>query len=163
MVGESTFEWLSKTRIGIFLFGFLLTTTMLSGQHYLEGHWEGTLSEYDSNGTKTTKEIELFLEKEGDQISGRFFVRLAPGEIMATEIFGYMYGDRSIYLTDQKYLGPNLERQPEFYRKYQLLPNRSIWKTTLEGYWQEIVSGDPLHKGRKLGKVELRKMDNGKA
>jgi len=161
-VGGSGF----KTTISTFFlsFGFfLLFASALPAQHFLEGRWEGTLNDYDSLGVKTTYRVELFLEKEGDEISGRCFVHLSPGKVIAMEVFGHQYFDRSIYLSDQKYLGPDLQKKPPYYRIYQLLPNRSIWKTTLDGYWQQSVSTDPLNKKRRLGTIELKKLDNSKA
>lgn len=167
MVGKYTFAWSGNRRIMwclVWILGcMVLLPTLSFSQKYLEGRWEGTLNDYDSSGVRVSYKMELFLEIEGNELSGRCFVHLAPGKVVAMEVFGYQYGDLSVGLRDQEYLGQDQEAGPPYFRKYQLLPYRTLWESTLNGYWQQITNIDPLDKRRRLGTIQLKKVDNGKA
>ena len=54
------------------------------------------------------------------------------------------------------------EVAPTFYRKYQMIFNRSVFGSTLEGYWQEIIMS-PFDQFRDRGKISLKKKDGSKA
>ena len=141
---------------------FLLFATQIFAQHRLEGLWEGTMTRggiYSDQGYK----FELLIEIEGSQIKGRSYVYLSDEEVIEMDVTGKIYGDRSIYFEDIEFISQqDAELFPPFNRKYQLVYHRSIWKNTMEGYWQEIRK-EVFHEKRKRGRIFLTKVSGKKA
>lgn len=141
---------------------FLAITFIVGAQNTkgLDGLWTGTMSLGGINSTKTVR-FQLYLNVEGTELSGKSIVYLENGEIVEMEVKGYMYYDRSVNLVDIKFLPLKAElgidEQPPFYRKYQFIYNRSIWESTLEGYWQQVIKS-PFDKKRKRGRISLKKI-----
>ncbi len=137
----------------------LIWACSLSAQKDIEGLWEGTISFGGIYSTKTYK-FQLYLQTRGKKIVGKTQVHLNEQDIIEMEVSGYMYGDRSVYMEEFKFVpvvGDEDAVKPPFYRKYQFLHNRSIWESKLEGYWQEI-NRDPLDQKRERGKISLTRV-----
>lgn len=143
----------------------LLLCTLISfiapAQKSLEGMWVGTIT--DGIHATTGYKFEMILEIEDKTIKGRSFVHIGPEQIIEMELSGRMYEDRSIYMTDIKFI-PTAGQDviPPFVRKYQFAYDRSIWESTLEGYWQEIRD-DAFNPKRQRGRIILKKLGNSKA
>lgn len=134
----------------------------LTAQEDLEGLWKGTIT---AGGLESEESytFELFLKKEGKKLTGKSYVHLERGKVIEMEVRGWLYGDMSIYMTDGEFIpveGTGVK--PRFYRKYQLMYRPSIWKTTLNGYWQEIIP-QPFFDGRDRGRIFLKKVESEKA
>lgn len=134
----------------------------LTAQENLEGLWKGTITAggLESEDSYT---FELFLKKEGKKLTGKSYVHLERGKVIEMEVRGWLYGDMSIYMTDGEFIpvkGTGVK--PRFYRKYQLMYRPSIWKTTLNGYWQEVIP-QPFFDGRDRGRIFLKKVESEKA
>ena len=144
------------------LFLFLLLAQFSFGQKGLSGLWEGTITKggiYSEKGTK----FELYLEVKGKVITGRSYVYLENGEVIEMDVEGKMYSDRSIYLKETGFISDkHSDLIPPFNRKYQFIYNRSIWDSTLEGYWQEMIP-ESFYEGRRRGRIILRKAAGSKA
>lgn len=142
----------------------LVAITLCTGysQHRLDGLYEGTMTRggiYSSEGLR----FELLLEVKGGEVKGRSYIHIGENEIIEMDIQGKLYNDRSIYFEDIKFVSQTAsEIIPPFSRKYQLVFNRSIWDSTLEGYWQEIRS-EVFHEKRKRGRISLKKVGGSKA
>lgn len=139
----------------------LIILVPLNAQKSLEGLWVGTVTTgiYASSGYK----FEMIIEVEGKTIKGRSFVHLGPDEVVEMELRGRMYQDRSIYMEDIEFITTEGKSTvPSFFRKYQFAYDRSIWESSLEGYWQEIRA-DTFHPKRQRGRVLLKKVSNDKA
>jgi len=144
------------------LFCSLLLPTTSIAQEKLEGLWKGTITAggLESEDSYT---FELFLKKDGKKLRGKSYVHLERGKVIEMEVRGWLYGDMSIYMTDGEFIpveGTGVK--PRFYRKYQLMYQPSIWKTTLNGYWQEIIP-QPFFDGRDRGRIFLEKVEAKKA
>lgn len=140
---------------------FSLITVFAVAQKSLEGLWVGTIT--DGIHSETGYKFEMIIEIEGKTIKGRSFVHIGPNEIIEMELSGRMYEDRSIYMKDMEFIPTEgKEVPPPFNRKYQFAYDRSIWESTLEGYWQE-VRGDSFNPKRQRGKIILKKVGNTKA
>lgn len=131
-------------------------------QKGLAGIWEGTLTWGGLDSYESYK-FELLIQVEGNRIKGRSYIHLSEGEILEMDVRGYLYQDRSMAFRDIEFI-PAVESElsPRFYRKYQLIYNRSIFGSTLEGYWQEIIIS-PFDQYRDRGKITLKKKDPSKA
>lgn len=138
-----------------------VTTTGYT-QHRLDGLYEGTLTRggiYSKEGLR----FELLLEVKGNKVKGRSYIHISENEVIEMDIRGILYNDRSIYLEDTNFVSQtDSEITPPFNRKYQLVFNRSIWDSTLEGYWQEIRT-DVFHEKRHRGRIFLKKVGGSKA
>lgn len=123
----------------------------------LEGSWVGTITTGGLNSKQTYK-FELVLARSGkNTLKGRSFVHLSPSEVIEMDISGKLYGDQSIYLEDLVYLpSEGREATPPYDRKYELIFNRSIWDSNLEGFWQE-KRPDPFFPMRSRGRIFLKK------
>ena len=149
----------------IFLFiiaiGCSLSASM--AQEPIEGLWEGTITIGGLESRQGYK-FELFLEViDGRKIKGRSYVYIAKDDILEMDISGWLYNDRSIYFEDVDFIPVEGSTVfPRFNRKYQMIFNRSIWESTLEGYWQEMIH-DPFDTRRERGRLSLRKKDSKKA
>ena len=139
----------------------VLMSVLATGQKSLEGLWVGTIT--DGIHSTTGYKFEMIIEIEDKNIKGRSFVHISPDETIEMELSGRMYEDRSVYMTDIRFIptaGQNVT--PLFNRKYQFAYDRSIWESTLEGYWQEIRD-DAFHPNRQRGRIILKKLSNSKA
>lgn len=132
------------------------------GQHRLAGQWEGQMT-YGGLLSQKEYKLELFLQVEGSKVKGRSYVYYDPQTVITMDIRGRLYSDQSIYLEDIEFIPTEgVELEPPFNRKYQLLMDRSIWVTKLEGYWQEIIP-EPFYTKRDRGRILLRKVKRSKA
>lgn len=142
----------------------LVAVTLSTGytQHRLDGLYEGTLTRggiYSKEGLR----FELLLEVKGNEVIGRSYLHIDKNEIIEMDISGRLYQDRSIYFEDIKFVSQtDSEIIPPYNRKYQLVFSRSIWESTLEGYWQEIRS-EVFHEKRHRGRIFLKKVGGSKA
>ena len=144
------------------LISILIFFTPVWGQHKLDGQWEGEMT-YGGLVSQKEYKLELFLQVKGSKVKGRSYVYYDNETVITMDIKGKLYSDRSIYLEDIDFIPTEgVDLPPPFNRKYQLLMDRSIWVTKLEGYWQEIIV-DPFHKTRDRGRISLRKVKNSKA
>lgn len=145
------------------VFGCLVS---LSAQNGLAGLWEGEITKgglHTENGYR----FELYLTVKDGHIKGQSYIYVSEDSIITRRLSGRMYEDRSIYLEE---VSPGLVSSSNesfsgdvsasaFTRKYQILYNRSIWDTNLEGYWQEVTPHSFSEK-RQRGRVKLKKKEN---
>lgn len=140
----------------------IFTLSLGYTQHRLDGLYEGTLTRggiYSKEGLR----FELLLEVKEGEVKGRSYLHLDDNQIIEMDIHGKLYNDRSIYFEDIKFVNPvDSDLVPPFNRKYQLVFNRSIWDSTLEGYWQEIRR-EVFHEKRHRGRIFLKKVGGSKA
>ncbi|MCG8326547.1 MAG: hypothetical protein MI974_02620 [Chitinophagales bacterium] len=142
---------------------FLCISMASFAQSGLAGIWEGTIT-YGGIESQTGYKFELFLELEGKYIKGRSYIYIRPDSIIHQDLSGRMYEDRSIYLKEVNvdYSDPesfdSRDEVPEdlFVRKYQFIYNRSIWDSSIEGYWQEMIP-TPFDYRRDRGRIKLKK------
>lgn len=143
----------------------LLLPLWLSAQNGLEGLWEGTITEGDLTRTSGYR-FELYLSVEDDVIEGVSTVYINQDSIIKQQLRGRMYQDRSIGLQevdqgqhreDARRFGRPVEA---FFRKYQFEFDRSIWESTLEGYWQEVIP-TPFAPKRRRGRIFLERKNDG--
>ncbi|MEZ5038567.1 MAG: hypothetical protein R2828_01690 [Saprospiraceae bacterium] len=129
----------------------------LLAQNGLEGSWEGWITHGGIHSTAGYK-FELVLTRTGKNgLKGRSFIYLAPDKVIEMDIGGILYGDQSIYLEDVFFRPTEgKETTPPYDRKYQLIFNRSIWDSSLEGYWQEKRT-DPFFPMRSRGRITLKR------
>ncbi len=141
-------------------FGFL--GNAIGQERFLEGLWEGEMTVGGLESQQGLR-FELLLTTEGRQLSGRSYVYLQDGEVIEMKISGYWYQDQSLYLEDSQFLpAEGSSAEPVFGRKYQFLFKPSIFGTTLEGYWQQIIP-EPFFEGRDRGRILLKKVKITKA
>lgn len=140
---------------------FSLLSVFSFAQKSLEGVWVGTIT--DGIRSESGYKFEMIIEVKGKTIKGRSYVHIGPDEVIEMELSGKMYEDRSLYMKDIQFIPTaGKEVPPPFNRKYQFAYDRSIWESTLEGYWQE-VRGDTFNPKRQRGRIILKKMSNTKA
>jgi hypothetical protein len=124
----------------------------LYAQKGLAGQWRGKLT-YGS----TSYPIEIYLQLEGKKITGRTYLEIERGKVLTMAIFGQIFDDRSGSLEEFEFLPTDVPGlSPPFMRKYQFVYKRSIWESTIEGFWQEILE-DPLDTKRAMGRILLSK------
>jgi hypothetical protein len=129
-------------------------------QTQLPGLWKGFITVGGLNSTQGYP-FELYLQKRGRTLSGRTLIYLTPTRVFEMEVIGHLYDDNSVHLEEVKSSSDSSE-QPPFLRKYQLIFNRGIYDSSLNGHWQEINT-DPLNSRRELGRIMLQKAPPGKA
>ncbi len=128
----------------------------------LEGQWEGTMTLGGINSARTVP-FSLYIYRNGERIWGRSYLHLGPGQIIAMDLKGWLYHDRSIGLQESRFAGdPADGLTPPYFRKYQLLFKRGIYDGSLNGYWQE-VRDEALHDTREGGRIYLKKKEPDKA
>lgn len=143
-------------------YAFLLLLIPLSvssafAQKGMEGLWDGKIFVGGINSEQFIR-FQLFLEVEGDRITGKSVVYPKNSQIVEMKIFGYMYGDRSVYMEETEFLPLEEDQLPPAYRrKFQFIFKRSTWESTLEGFWQQVIRS-PMDKKRARGKIFLKRM-----
>ena len=147
-----------------FLACLFLMAGALSAQNGLEGLWVGSISE---KGTGKTLPVELYLTLEKGYIKGMSYIYVSQDSVVKQELIGRMYQDRSIYMrevTDGEYsiddITPEQLEGGKYVRKYQFEFKRSIWESSLNGFWQEVTP-TPLSVKRKLGQIKLERKKTG--
>ncbi|MCB9041636.1 MAG: hypothetical protein H6557_33905 [Lewinellaceae bacterium] len=129
----------------------------------LSGLWEGTITEggiYSKQGYR----FQLYLEVNEKYIKGRSYIHISADSIVQMQLRGQRYQDNSIYLEE---VDPTWTQEEEaaieqgaspqqFSRKYQFIYKRSIWDSSLEGYWQEVTPA-PFNFKRERGRIFLEK------
>ncbi|KAA3624475.1 MAG: hypothetical protein DWQ02_23030 [Bacteroidetes bacterium] len=143
---------------------FLLPVLTLSAQKGLKGKWEGTIT-WGGYDKKAGDKFELYIEAKGHRVTGRTYIHQKNGDVITREFKGRIYEDRSMYL--EEIPDPTADKDTEFQtpsklRRYQFLYTRSIFESTLEGHWQEMIK-DPLNKKRAIGRIYMTKADQSKA
>ncbi len=127
------------------------------GQSDLEGLWEGEIT-IGGIHSKEGYKFELYLERKGKYVSGRSYIYLDDGTRFEMNMKGIYFSDRSIYFEETEFLPiEGQSKVPEFLRKYELVYKRSIWESTLNGFWQEGKI-EKFGKKRKRGRVFLKKI-----
>lgn len=137
---------------------FLFISTAANAQQYLPGLWAGTLTQEN-----TEYEVEIFLIRKRQKLTGRSYIYLPNGDIVEGEIKGKLHKDLSMNLYDMKIVRPDdLNDTIHFPRHFQLLYRRSFNEMQLTGYWQDWhhPAGDSK---RKQGKIVLERKAPGKA
>ncbi len=142
----------------------LLLSLSLTGSLYAQkrptGLWEGTITNsiHSQNGLR----FELLLEFKGKKVRGKTYIYHKDNTIHTMEVEGTVYEDRSISFEEVRSANGQDQTPPPFNRKYQLIFTRSIWESTLDGYWQEIIT-NPFDEKREMGRIVLKKAGNSKA
>ncbi|MGH1435112.1 MAG: hypothetical protein ACRBG0_11700 [Lewinella sp.] len=140
----------------------LLFSLSLAAQLQFEGLWEGTIT---VGGIQSTKgyPVQVYLERQGKTVTGRSYVYLSETRIIEMNLSGRLYDDLSVYIDEVEYVNRNGDNYvPPFLRKYQLMWNRSINGSSLNGYWQEIRL-EIFDSKRERGRIFLKKVVNNKA
>ncbi|GJM32996.1 MAG: hypothetical protein DHS20C18_19970 [Saprospiraceae bacterium] len=136
---------------------FLLSATAQKG---LDGRWEGTIT--GSNFAKTGQKFHLVIEINGSDVSGRTYFFLEDKRVVEIDFKGRYYYDQSIYFEEIEIPEDmDVALIPPFLRKFQAVYNRSIFGSTLEGYWQEVTS-DTFSEKRSRGRIFLKKITGNK-
>ena len=136
---------------------------LLSGQHPLEGRWEGKITRGGIQSEDGYK-FEMYLDIDArGYLTGFATIHLSPVQRIETRLTGKLHQDQSLSLVDLEMpadIDPSL--RASFYRKYQLIYHRSIWESTLNGYWQELT---PHHFSdqRRRGRIFLKRGKASKA
>ncbi len=149
-------------RTGFILIVLVFFSAKTTGQHFLEGHWEGTIT---TGGiySREAMPFELILTVKGRRVEGRSFIYINKDEVIEMSVTGYIYEDRSVGLVENQFFpreGSN--NTPPFFRKFQFVYSRGFWETGIEGYWQQVTSGI-LDPSRDMGRIKLNKAKSGKA
>lgn len=135
---------------------FGLSAFNLFAQTKISGLWEGSITHGGIYANSAYK-FQLYLKKEGNIITGKSSIFISEDSIIQMNVRGKIYDDLSVYFEDISFLAtptPDIERP--FFRKYQLVFNRSIWEGSLKGYWQQIICS-PFEKKRRRGRIFLKK------
>lgn len=134
-------------------------SAFLFAQSHMSGLWEGTIT--DGIHTKNGKKFSLYLNVEGNKISGQTRVIMENGRAVDMEVEGRLFHDRSMYFEEVKFLPvEGISADPPFNRKYQLFYFRSIFDSTIDGYWQDIRDKKVLDEKRPRGRIFLKKVEN---
>ena len=133
------------------LFLFLVISTF--AQKGLAGLWEGQLTYRE----RTYKFEVLLKVLSNGQLEGITYIYQTDEDVVEAKVNGKIHYDRSINLYDLKvdYVGPS-DQIDVFPKNYQLLYKRSLWNSTLDGFWQEQIPYG-LDENSKLGKIFLKK------
>ncbi|NUO00741.1 MAG: hypothetical protein HUU01_09000 [Saprospiraceae bacterium] len=142
------------------LFLCFTTSFALYGQKKATGLWEGTLT--NGLNSQTGLRFELLLEFKGKKVRGKTYIYHKDNTLHTMEVEGTVYEDRSIYFEEVRSANGQDQAPPPFNRKYQLIFTRSIWESTLDGYWQEIIT-NPFDEKREMGRIAMKKVSNSKA
>jgi hypothetical protein len=137
----------------------------LAAQKGLSGLWEGTITEGGLH-SKEGHRFELYLRVQERHIKGQSYIYVNKDSIITRQLSGRIYDDSSVYLEEvpPPAILPGGKPTPEsppganrgFSRKYQFVFKRSIWDSSLQGYWQEVTDEIFSHR-RQLGRIILKK------
>jgi hypothetical protein len=136
----------------------------LAAQKGLSGLWEGTITEGGLH-SKEGHRFELYLRVQDRHIKGQSYIYVSKDSIIIRQLSGRIYDDNSVYLEEvPPAMLPGGKATPaspptpnrEFSRKYQFVFKRSIWDSSLQGYWQEVTDEIFSHQ-RQLGRIILKK------
>ena len=145
---------LSMKKIALLLF-FSLFLFSLQAQKGLKGHWEGTIS-FGGHEKKDGVRFELYIEVIGKRVKGETFIYKSKTEIIAQKFTGRIFNDHSISMQESFSTKPSPLSDNEKPKKYQFIYNRSIFDSSLEGWWQDIIK-NPFDETRERGRVYMRK------
>lgn len=136
----------------------LCCCVILSAQSRFDGLWEGKLT-YGGLTSERSYRFQMWIKSVGrGKLEGRTYIYLSPEEVIEMQIEGRIYDDLSIYLVDREFMPmAGREISPPFYRKYQLKFDRSVWETSLDGYWQQVIDA-PMDIRRDRGRLKLVKV-----
>ena len=140
----------------------LLFSLSLAAQLEFEGLWEGTIT---VGGIQSSQgyPVQVYLERQGKKVTGRSYIYLSENRVIEMNLAGYLYNDLSVYIDEVEYVNRNGDDYlPPFLRKYQLMWNRSINGSSLNGYWQEIRQ-EVFGEKRERGRIFLKRVVNNKA
>ena len=143
-----------------YLLCVLFFATASYAQHPLEGLWQGEL--VDSLGTHR---FELLLRLREGKVSGHSYYYHEDRLVTEMEVKGKFHRDHSVSLYDIRLIGGEdllLTGKDPYMRTYQLLFKRSVFGSSVKGFWQ-INDGTVGSRLRKVGRIELQKMKAGKA
>ncbi|MCI5080816.1 MAG: hypothetical protein MRY78_03945 [Saprospiraceae bacterium] len=143
-----------------FLFSIFLVFPCLTygQQKHMSGLWEGTIT--DGIYAKEGKKFSLYLSFDGTSVNGQTTVVLDDGSTIDMKIEGHLYRDRSMYFEEVKNIPiKGIGIDPPYNRKYQLFYFRSIFESTIEGYWQQIREDKVLDDTRPRGRIFLKKVE----
>ncbi len=150
-------------KIPFFTLALLLLAGGAFAQHPIEGSWEGTITKGGIHSDEGD-DLEMYLEvgRKG-RLTGYAVVYTPLGRRLETKIEGKIHHDRSVSIVDLEFeAGVDSTLLPDFYRKYQLIYHRSIWKSTLNGYWQELTP-HYFSNTRRRGRIFLKRGKASKA
>ncbi|MEL6654791.1 MAG: hypothetical protein AAFP77_11420 [Bacteroidota bacterium] len=140
----------------------LAGTCTLSAQLTLDGLWEGTIT---TGGIESNKgyPVQLYLKRTGKKVTGRSYVYISETNVVEMSLEGRLYDDLSIYIDEVEFVNHQEgEPLPDFLRKYQLIWNRGINGSSINGYWQEIRQ-EIFDYQRQRGRIFLKQVINNKA
>ncbi len=142
-----------ERRAGALLAGLLLSG-VVAAQSLLDGTWSGVLT---FRGKEIPMSLQMQVNRKG-RIKGTLYLYPGADEVITTRVSGKWYHDRSLSLKDELLAPEGAVGHERYYpRDYQLVFRRSIWESTLEGYWQEQIP-TPLTRTSRKGRVFLKKM-----
>ena len=124
----------------------------------VEGLWVGKITIggiYSEEGYP----FELYLTRDGKRVHGRSYIYLDDSTRLEMDMWGTYFRDRSIYFEEVNYVpvaGQKDMSKSFFFRRYQLMYKRSIWESTLNGFWQDRKV-EKFGENRKRGRVFLKK------
>jgi hypothetical protein len=152
-------------KIKMTLLAFMMLPMLtLCAQNGLKGKWEGTIT-LGGYEKKEGDKFEIVIDIKGKLVTGYTYIHKKNSEVIIRKFTGRIFEDRSFYLEELP--DPQVNKNVESYsegtlRKYQFVYTRSIFESSLEGHWQEIIN-DPFDKSRGRGRIYLRKADKSKA
>jgi len=135
---------------------FILFAFPVFSQNNPAGYWEGVLT---FHAIEHRFEMQIKVVKK--KISGVVYLYKSDNEVIAMKILGKLYWDHSMNIYDLKLKGIDAgeaEMEGGFYfpKDYQLVYNRSLWESTLEGFWQEQIP-EILNEHSKKGRIFLKR------
>ena len=147
-------------KIALLLF-FSLFLFSLQAQKNLKGHWEGTIS-FGGHEKKDGVRFELYIIVTGKKVKGETFIYKSKSEVVSQTFTGRIFDDHSIYI--EEFID---DKNPPFPtigtpKKYQFIYNRSIFDSSMEGWWQDIIK-NPFDETRERGRVYMQKSKATKA
>jgi|GEM_PF-1622108 len=135
---------------------FILFSIPVFSQNNPSGFWEGVLT---FRASEHRFEMQIVVKKK--KISGVAYLYKTDNEVVTMKIFGKLYWDHSMNIYDLKLTEMGLEEAEKeetfsFQKEYQLVYNRSLWDSTLEGFWQEQIP-ELLDEHSKKGRIFLKR------
>ncbi len=134
----------------------------LSAQSAPEGLWEGTITVGGIHSRQGYK-FQMYLEATGKRLKGRTYIYLDNEQVIAMDVVGRIYSDRSIDLQDIRLVDTSGRDLPAaFSRSYQMVYRRGLYDNAIEGFWQEMRP-DTEDGKRERGRIVLKKSTASKA